>query len=58
MFIGTIVLVFAVEVLAYRYISRKLEERRIVRRRLHSLVTEMPPARIKPVFGINRPGEN
>lgn len=51
------VAVFALQVIAYRYISRKLEMRRIVKRRLASLVSEQPAKRVN-IYAHNRPGEN
>lgn len=54
----TLITVFAAQVALYRFISRKVAERRAIKRRLASLVYEQPKARIRPHFGINRPGEN
>lgn len=54
----TLIAVFAAQVALYRVVSRKLAERRAVKRRLASLVCEQPKARIHPGFARNRPGEN
>lgn len=52
------VAVFAIEVIAYRYISRKVQTRRAYKRRLASLVTVQPAKRVAPRTAHNRPGEN
>lgn len=58
MYIAIGIAVFALQIWAYRVISRKLEMRRSVKRRLGSLVYEQPAARQLPRFSHNRPGEN
>ncbi len=52
------VAVFAAQVALYRYISRKVQMRRIYKRRLASLVYEQPAARVAPLRTHDRPGEN
>lgn len=58
MFIGIGIAVFALQIIAYRVITRKLAERRNIKRRLASLVYEQPKARPVVRFSHNRPGEN
>lgn len=52
------VAVFAAQVALYRVVSKKLALRAAYKRRLQSLVTEQPKARLAPMRFINRPGEN
>ena len=52
------VAVFALQVIAYRYISRKVQTRRAYKRRLASLVYEQPAPRVAPRTAHNRPGDN
>jgi len=49
--------VFAIEVIAYCYVSHKVQMRRLTKRRLASLIVLQPAERVN-AFVHNRPGEN
>lgn len=54
----TLIAALGIQYALYRTISRKLAVRAAYKRRLQSLVTEMPKARVNTFFSHNRPGEN
>lgn len=57
-FAVTLIAVFALQIIAYRVITRKLAERRQMRHRLSSLVYHQPKARTAPQLYRNRLGED
>lgn len=58
MYIVVGIAVFALQIWAYRVVTRKLAERKRIKERLASIRTIEHKARPAPMRFVNRPGEN